>query len=255
MALALFLALASLVTSTSIRRTVAQAPRKTILRDLGHGTTVTRFGKIRNGEITRYHDHSTMRMGATSTIDPLPSPPTLDVVVIGLEDVLVPSSSSSNSGLFRGLDFSMRRACMPYYVVTKLAKDEASRRLISAADYLSDFTPESPRLKSGDKVEAIKDILGRMPPNSKLHYVDSDVEILEHVAGKSMDIDLYYAAWASDSESEAEDVLKKGNGKIALIQLDEFAGTMQWGFGLGDQLWDTYLVSNDGAPMEPKGKI
>mmetsp|Transcript_27186 Transcript_27186/g.37950 ORF Transcript_27186/g.37950 Transcript_27186/m.37950 type:complete len:175 (+) Transcript_27186:1-525(+) len=174
---------------------------------------------------------------------------------MGLEDVLIPPSSSIKSGLFRGLDFSMRRACMPYYVVTKLAKDEASRRLMSAADYLSDFTPESPRLKSGDKLKAIKEIIERMPPNSKLHYVDSDVEVLEHVAENSMDIDLYYAAWASNSDTKAEDILKKGNGKIALIQLDEFAGTMQWGFGLGDQLWDTYLVSNDGAPMEPKGKI
>mmetsp|Transcript_17736 Transcript_17736/g.26569 ORF Transcript_17736/g.26569 Transcript_17736/m.26569 type:complete len:253 (-) Transcript_17736:137-895(-) len=182
------------------------------------------------------------------------SAPRIDVVAIGLENVLLQAEGTALGEMYKGLDFSMRRATLPYYVLTQFPKEKASSSLQKAADYFSDFTESSPRLKFGEKLLSLQSIAEKMPESSKLHYVDGDLETLEAVASSDLNIDLYYAAW-SNPEIDPESVLKKGDGRIAVLQKDEFAGTMQWGFGLGDQLWDTYLISNDGAPMEPKGKI
>mmetsp|Transcript_11879 Transcript_11879/g.21696 ORF Transcript_11879/g.21696 Transcript_11879/m.21696 type:complete len:177 (+) Transcript_11879:103-633(+) len=166
-------------------------------------------------------------------------------------------------GLFKGLNFHMRRVCMPYYVISNLNKQEASHNLMQSAEIFSDFTPDSPRLLMShdmqDKVQALRSVLTKLPDNSKLHYIDSDQLTLQEVAKDQnlQDVDLYLAAWSSENPEGSLEKLGSlvGQGKIALLQLDEFGSTMQWGFGLGDQIWDTYLECNDGAPMEPKGKI
>eukprot|EP00466_Bigelowiella_natans_P006142 jgi/Bigna1/91305/estExt_fgenesh1_pg.C_960017 len=127
-------------------------------------------GKLGTTWLRTHAGHTSLE---SQSRDQQPAP--RDVLVISMENVLMPAKGSSSDGLFKGIHYALSGCGMPYYVITSETKEDASSKLTSQGNLLEDFTADSPRLyASPDRLQALLQVSERVPAGSRLHFVDSD---------------------------------------------------------------------------------
>ncbi|GAB5362835.1 hypothetical protein AAMO2058_000832800, partial [Amorphochlora amoebiformis] len=148
---------------------------------------------------------------ATTQRDDQGSRPAGDVVVISMEDVLIPSGSGT---LYKGTTYALQGAAVPFYITSKLSRTEASRTLLSQGDFLGDFSKDSRRLVTGPStLDVLEEIAGRTLEGTKIHFVHSDPEILTE-ANRIFNVEkvhnpnvaLYRAAWNENIQVSDEEI-------------------------------------------------
>mmetsp|Transcript_4967 Transcript_4967/g.7364 ORF Transcript_4967/g.7364 Transcript_4967/m.7364 type:complete len:254 (+) Transcript_4967:151-912(+) len=156
--------------------------------------------------------------GVESSIEKSYAP---DIAVLALEDVLIPTNAE-NDGLYKGIHYALNGCGMPYYIISKCKPERASESLLKAdPDLFSDFSPDSRRLVCADNgLRALEDIQSRAHPKTKIHYVDSDTEVLNEVAEKMPMTRRYHATWASQPSASLD---------AQAIGLTEFVELMKMG--------------------------
>jgi len=158
-------------------------------------------GKLGTTWLRTHAGHTSLE---SQSRDQQPAP--RDVLVISMENVLMPAKGSSSDGLFKGIHYALSGCGMPYYVITSETKEDASSKLTSQGNLLEDFTADSPRLyASPDRLQALLQVSERVPAGSRLHFVDSDPKVLEEAAKALIPgIRLYRAMWSNEGFSTDE---------------------------------------------------
>eukprot|EP00471_Norrisiella_sphaerica_P006037 CAMPEP_0184490082 /NCGR_PEP_ID=MMETSP0113_2-20130426/17099_1 /TAXON_ID=91329 /ORGANISM="Norrisiella sphaerica, Strain BC52" /LENGTH=200 /DNA_ID=CAMNT_0026873823 /DNA_START=184 /DNA_END=786 /DNA_ORIENTATION=- len=162
---------------------------------------------------------------ASSSGSSSPSQNVRDVMVITLEDVLMPREGST---VFKGIHYALSGCGMPYYVISSGSRADASKKLLSQDGLFEDFTADSRRLLAEkDPIASLTDIVERTPKSVKLHFINSDPKVLEKASQAFPGTNLYLASWSEASalpiDIENSDSSTLPYQKIGLAEFVELA--------------------------------
>jgi len=190
-----------------------------------------------------------------------PSPPSLDIYILGLEKTLIVQDETIGNQIEEPqgkkvtpapprIAGALRRCKSPFYIVSDRTEAEASKAIADTWEFLaSDFPPESPRLygtskSSNDvadaqpaKINALRQIANRVPENARIHYIDGDGETIKQVlADQSPRMQtwrVYWSRWEGGSHKHANDV-DSGREDMEAFLAKGFSGTRAVAMELDD---------------------